>query len=148
MATFEMNFPEDFLGQLLNTDSDELCRTALEEAAPLLVESMKKGVEQGGHQRSGELIKSIKAKKPTKSRNGAWMVHVRPTGYSSVNSYSIKGRRSKRKYKVSNALKMIWIEYGINGRQPAKPFITKTVNEVQGASMRKLQEVYDQMAGV
>lgn len=149
MADFYMDFPENFLSDLLQTDADDICRKALEEAAPLLENCMKDTLKEDNHELSGELIKSIKAKKPTKARNGAWMVHVRPTGYSAINSYSVKGKgNSVRKYKVSNALKMIWIEYGVNGRQPARPFITRTVNEVRSASMQRMQEVYNRMAGV
>lgn len=149
MATFEMDFPDDFLHELLDTDSDEICKKALEEAAPIMEKAMAEALREGHHEMSGELIKSIKATKPKKGSNGAYIVNVRPTGYSSVNSYSVKrGKTSTRKYKVSNALKMIWIEYGVNGRQPARPFLTRAVNECKAATMQKMQEVYDRMAGV
>ncbi len=149
MASFELDFPDDFLKELLQTDADEICQEALKEAAPLLEQSMKATLKRDNHELSGELINSIKSKKPVKANNGAWMVHVRPTGYSSINSYSVKGKGNKiRKYKITNALKMIWIEYGVNGRQPARPFLTRTVNEVRSASMQRMQEVYNRMAGV
>lgn len=149
MADFEVDFPEDFLSDLLNTDADEICKEALKEAAPLLENCMKDTLQRDNHVLSGELVKSIKTKKPVKANNGAWMIHVRPTGYSSINSYSVKGKGNKtRKYKVSNALKMIWIEYGVSGRQAARPFLTRAVNEVKIASMQRMQEVYNRMAGV
>lgn len=149
MASFDVDFPDDFLKDLFETDADDICQEALKEAAPILEQSMKETLKADNHELSGELIKSIKTKKPQKAKNGAWMVHVRPTGYSAVNSYSVKGKgNSIRKYKVSNALKAIWIEYGVNGRQPARPFLTRTVNEVRSASMQKMQEVYNRMAGV
>ena len=149
MASFELDFPEDFLKDLLKTDVSDICEEALKEAAPLLEQSMKETLRKGNHELSGELINSIKTNKPKQAKNGAWMVHVRPTGYSSINSYSVKGKgNSIRKYKVSNALKAIWIEYGVNGRQPARPFLTRTVNEVRSASMQRMQEVYNRMAGV
>lgn len=149
MSDFFVDFPEDFLKDLLQTDADEICSEVLSEAAPLLESCMKETLRNDNHELSGELIESIKAKKPVKAKNGAWMVHVRPTGYSSINSYAVKGKGEKmRKYKVSNALKAIWIEYGVNGRQPARPFLTRTVNEVRSASMQRMQEVYNRMAGV
>lgn len=149
MAIFDVDFPEDFLHDLLQSDASVICQEALKEASPLLEQTMKDMLREDNHELSGELIKSIKATKPKQAQNGAWMVHVRPTGYSAVNSYSVKGKgKTVRKYKVSNALKAIWIEYGVNGRQSARPFLTRTVNEVRSASTKRMQEVYNRMAGV
>lgn len=148
MAAFELDFPDDFMKQLFQTDSAEICMKALEEAAPILEEEMKNAIRADGHELSGELINSIKAAKPKKTSNGAYIVSVRPTGYSKINSYSVKKNGKKlRKYPVSNALKMIWIEYGVNGRQPARPFMTKVMNSVRAAAMNKMQVVYNRMAG-
>lgn len=148
MAEFQMEFPDDFLSALFDTNSEEICTEALQEAAPILVESMKSALKAGGHELSGELIKSIKATKAKKSSNGAYIINVRPTGYSSVNSYSIKrnGKRS-RKYPVSNMAKAIFIEYGVNGRQPARPFIDAATNHAQSAALQKMQEVYNRKVG-
>lgn len=144
MADFEINFPEDFLGNLLNADVDKICREALCEAAPLLEKNMKQILKNDNHEMSGELIASIKAKKPIKAKNGAWLVHVRPTGYSSVKSYTVKGKAGKtRNYAVSNALKAIWIEYGVNGRQQARPFMQRTVNMTESEALNKMQSVYE-----
>lgn len=148
MAIFDVDFSEDFLKDLLNTDSEEICMQALEEAAPIMENAMKDTLRQDNHEISGELIESIKATRPKKSTNGAYIVNVRPTGYSTVNAYSVKrGNGKVRRYKVSNALKMIWIEYGVNGRQPARPFLTRTVNSVKVATLKRMQEVYNRMAG-
>ena len=149
MAEFEMDFPENFLYDLLDIDSEEICKQALTEAAPIMENAMKDILKQDNHELSGELIQSIKATRPKKSSNGAYIVNVRPTGYSSVNAYRVKrGNGSTRKYKVSNALKMLWIEYGVNGRQPARPFLTRAVNDAKAATLDKMQDVYNRMAGV
>ncbi len=150
MAEFEVDFPDDFLSRLLQADSEEICMKALDEAAPVLEGEMKNAIRADGHERSGELIDSIKASKPKKASNGAYIVSIRPTGYSKINSYTAKnkgGKKTLRKYHVSNALKAIWIEYGVNGRQPARPFMARAVNRARAASMRRMQEVYDRMAG-
>ena len=148
MATFDVDFPDDFLNKLLTADSEELCMKALEEAAPILEDEMKNVLKSDGHELSGELIDSIKATKPKKASNGAYILNVRPTGYSKINSYSIKRKGKKsRKYPVSNALKMIWIEYGVNGRQPARPFMARTINKARAATLKRMQEVYSRMAG-
>lgn len=148
MAEFNVDFPDDFLSRLLQTDSEEICMKALEEAVPILEEEMKSTLRADGHELSGELIDSIKATKPKRASNGAYIVNVRPTGYSKINSYAVKKNGKKlREYPVSNALKMIWIEYGVNGRQAAKPFMTRAVNRTRAAALRRMQEVYNRMAG-
>lgn len=70
MAAFELDFPDDFMKQLFQTDSAEICMKALEEAAPILEEEMKNAIRADGHELSGELINSIKAAKPKKTSNG------------------------------------------------------------------------------
>lgn len=148
MAVFDVDFPDDFLSGLLGTDSGEMCMELLNEAAPILEKEMKDVLKADGHELSGDLIKSIKATKPKRASNGAYIVNVRPTGYSAVNSYAVKRNGKKtREYPVSNALKMIWIEYGVNGRQPARPFMTRTVNKVRAAALERMQEAYNRMAG-
>ena len=147
MADFQVDFPSDFLTDLLNTDSDEIIKEALIEAAPIMEAEMKDILKKDGHDLSGEMIDSIKAIAPRKSENGAWIVNVIPTGYSNHN-YSRKGSgNSIRKYKVSNALKMIWIEYGVAGRQAANPFLTRVVNNVRNSAMKKMQEIYNKRTG-
>ena len=149
MAVFEVDFPDDFLSQLLKSDSDEVCTNVLARAAPILEEEMRNELRADGHELSGELARSIKATKPKKAVNGAYIVSVRPTGYSKINSYAVKKNgKTMREYPVSNALKMIWIEYGVNGRQPARPFLTRVVNRARESALRRMQEAYNEMAGV
>ena len=144
MADFDVDFPEDFLKNLLNTDSEEIIKDALKEVSPFMVDSMKKMLREDNHELSGELIDSIEATEPVKAKTDAWIVNVRPTGYSTVNSFTVNGKGgSLRKYKISNALKMIWIENGVSGRQPARPFLTRLINQNREKTMKKMQEVYD-----
>lgn len=148
MAKFMVDFPDDFMKKLFDTNSEDICMEALEESAPLLEESMKSVLKSGGHELSGELIKSIKAAKAKKAKNGAFIISVRPTGYSSINSYAVKGKGNKtRKYPLSNAAKAIFLEYGVNGRQPARPFIDASTNKASSAVLSKMQEVYNRKVG-
>ena len=107
MAIFDVDFPEDFLSDLLDTEFDEIAEEALKEAAPLLESSMKQSCRRV-IEHSGE----------------------------------------SRKYRVSNALKLIWKEYGVAGRQPARPFLTSACNAVRGAVMEKMQKVYERKTGM
>lgn len=46
MAEFEMEFPDDFLSDLLESDFDEIAEAALKEAAPVLEKSMKQSCQR------------------------------------------------------------------------------------------------------
>ena len=133
--------------KLLNLDFDEIAEDALKEAAPILENSMKAAISQViEHEGDSELVKSIKAGRPKKTRNGAWIVNVTPKGYSQYKVYHAK--KSGRTYKVSNALKAIWKEYGVAGRQPPRPFLTKAKNDAKDAVYDAIQKVFNSKAGI
>lgn len=140
MAQLNIDFPEDFLSELLDTEFDEIAAEALSEAAPILEKSLKASCKRViDHEGESEMVASISASKPKRTKTDAWIVNVGPRGYSKTKSF----RRGRRRYPVSNALKMIWKEYGIAGQQAARPFITNACNNARDAVMRKLQEVYE-----
>lgn len=146
MALFEVDFPDDFLSELLETDFDDIAKEALEEAAPILETSLKQSCKRViNHRGESELVESINAGKPKKTRTEAWIVNVSPKGYSTTKVYLSKNK--KRRYPVSNALKAIWKEYGVAGRQPARPFITSACNSARDTVMKKMQEVYNRKVG-
>lgn len=150
MAIFDVDFPDDFLSELLETDFDEIAEEALKEAVPILEKTMKAEVKKTiQHDGDSELVNSFKASKPKKTKTDAWIANVNPKGYSSTKVYTVnsKGFKKNRKYPVSNALKAIWKEYGIPGRQAAKPFITASVNASKMEIMRRMQEVYNRKVG-
>lgn len=145
MAGFAIYDNEPF-DDLLNLDFDDIAEDALKEAAPILENSMKAAVSQViEHDGDSELVKSIKANDPKKTRNGAWIVNVTPKGYSNYKVYHAK--KSRRTYKVSNALKAIWKEYGVAGRQPPRPFLTKAKNDAEDAVCRAIQKTFDSKVG-
>lgn len=151
MASFEIDFPDDFLSDLLDTDFDEICEEALKEAAPMYKESlqasMKKTVQ---HEGDSEMIASVKATKPKKTKTDAWIINIGPSGYSKMKKYRAvngQGVHTNRRYPVSNALKAIWKEYGIAGRQAPQPFLVNAKNNCQSAIMKKIQDVYNRKVG-
>ncbi|MBQ0113997.1 MAG: hypothetical protein KBT03_12780 [Bacteroidales bacterium] len=141
--SFEQLFQLDFAG---------LCTEALNEAAPILEANMKKTARASIlHEGESEMVNSIKASKPKKSKNGAYIVNVGPRGYSSVKIYrakNSKGVRTGRKYSVSNALKAIWKEYGIPGRQAPRPFMTAATNQSESQVLEIIQRKFDQKVDV
>lgn len=151
MAEFDIEFPDDFLGKLLDVDTGELCSEMLSEAAPLYVDSMKRSLNGVvDHEGESEMVNSVKATKPKITKTDAYIVNVGPSGYSKTKEYIQKdgnGKRTTRKYPVSNALKAIWKEYGIPGREAPRPFLTKAKNDVENDVMNRLQEVYNRKVG-
>lgn len=147
MAAFDLDFPTDFMSELLNTDFEEIAKAALEETAPILEKSIKQSCKRViEHPGESELVDSIVSSKPKKTKTDAWIVTVSPKGYSKTKVYS--AGKKKRKYPVSNALKLIWKEYGIAGQQAPKPFLTNACNSVRDTIMSKMQEVYEEKVGM
>lgn len=148
---FDVEFPDDFLGDLLNTTFDEACEGALNEVAPILEKCVKDETKKViDHPGESELVESFKAGKPKKSKNGAWIVNVTPKGYSKDKMFIAKdgmGNKSKRKYPVSNALKAIWKEYGIPNQQPARPFLGRATRSAEHEVIQKIQENYSKKVG-
>lgn len=125
---------EDSFDSLFDVEFDDIAEEALNKAAPLLEQSMKSALKASiKHSGDSELVNSIKKKKAKKCKNEAWIVNVGPTGYSKTQKYTAKGKgkNTSRKYPVSNALKAIWLEYGIAGKQAAHPFLARAHNDVQ-----------------
>lgn len=151
MALFDLEFPEDFMSDLLDCDCDELCKEMLQEASPIYVDSMKKSMTQViEHEGDSEMVQSVKASKPKRSRTDAYITNVGPSGYSKEKKYygtDGKGRKTSRQYPVSNALKAIWKEYGIPGQQSAQPFLANAKNNAEEQTMSKMQEVYNRKVG-
>lgn len=148
MAGFDVIFPDDLMGGLLDTGCEEICMEALSEAAPLLVDSMKKSARAAVlHEGESEMVNSIAFSKAKRTKDGsAYITTVGPRGYSDHMYYDKKGQK-KRKYKVSNALKAIWKEYGIAGKQAPRPFIANATRNAEEKVMNKLQEVYKNKTG-
>lgn len=151
MAEFNIEFPEDFMSELLNTDFAEIAKEALAESAPLLEKEMKKSCTTAiMHDGDSELVDSITAGKPKATKTDAWIVNVSPKGYSSTKKYTAvngRGQKRHRKYPVSNALKAIWKEYGIPGRQAPRPFLARAKNAAERAVIQKIQDVYNRKVG-
>lgn len=114
---------------------DDICQEALAESVPLLESAMRSAAAASiSHDGESDMVNSIKGSKPVKSvSTDCWIVNVGPRGYSDHKYYAQDGhgRKTNRKYKVSNALKAIWKEYGIPGHQEASPFMQKAANQAR-----------------
>lgn len=142
MASMTVSFDTDY-----SFDMEGYANEALEEASKILVDKMKANARAViTHEGDSELVNSIKASK-IKKANGAYIVNVGPRGYSKVKVYTrnSKGKKTSRTYPVSNALKAIWKEYGIPGRQEAAhAFIFPTATQMESQIQDLLQKKYEE----
>lgn len=148
MAEFDLNFPEDLFEDCFGVVVEEICVQAIKEASPILVESMKRSARAAVmHPGESDMVNSIAASTPKRTKDGSAIIAtVGPRGYSDHYYYDKKSKK-KRKYKVSNALKAIWKEYGIAGRQEPRPFITNATKNAEEKVVEQLQESYNKKAG-
>ena len=149
MAWFDMTFPEDLLDGLLNTEAEDIMIAAIENAAPILEESMKRSARSAiMHEGESEMVESIKASKTRRTKDGSAIIcTVGPTG-TSKHTYNRVGKaKSKQTEKVSNALKAIWKEYGIAGKQAPSPFITNATENAEAGVIDAMQKTVRQKVG-
>ena len=143
MARFKVDMPEDLFAELGNLS--ELCPKIIEEAEPVLVEGMQNQIRKSirhPDRSTGELVDSITAGKPKKAKDGSWTGFVGPQGYSS--QYYYKGRKKRRKYKLSNAAKLVFMEYGTS-RQAATPVMEKIIRDTEKEVLEKMQEIFERL---
>lgn len=150
---FSIDGLDDMLSSL--PDFDEYCEEALKEAAPIMEKEMKKFCRAAiKHEGDSEMVESIKMNTPKKTKAGDWIVSITPHGntkkvgyYETTSLTKHHSYTSIRKYPVSNALKMIWKEYGIPGKQAPQPFIQAATNSARSAVMEKLQQIFNKKIG-
>lgn len=144
---FNVDFPDDFLSEVTDFQFEVIAEEALESAAPVLEKSMKSAAKAAvQHEGESEMVNSIKAGKPIKTKTDAYIVNVGPKGYSK--NYYQKGKKKKKKYPVSNALKLIWMEYGIQSakhHQVPRPILERATKDAQEGVLQRMQETYDRL---
>lgn len=136
ISIYDDNF--DFLE---NLSFDNIAPDALNKAAPILQNSLKRAVKAAlYHEGESELVDSISRGPIKQCSNQAWIVNIVFKGYSKGKTFT----RKRRSYPVSNALKAIWKEYGIAGRQVATPFLARAHEEAEEAVLKTMQEVFNE----
>lgn len=126
---------------------DDVAEKALNESVPILEATMRSAAAAAvKHDGDSAMVNSIKGSKPKKvAATDCWIVNVGPRGYSTTKKYHAKRKsgKSKQTYKVSNALKAIWKEYGIPGHQQAQPFMDKATNAARGRVEAIIEEAFN-----
>ncbi len=126
MAQLQVDFGLD-PDKFMQADVLGILNEALLAAAPIQIASTKRvlGSRVGGYA-TGKMVESISATKPTKSKNGAVMIHIRPRGTDST-----RPNGGTRKKPVRNMAKAAYLEYGVAGRQPARPWAQAATNDAE-----------------
>lgn len=130
MANFNIDGLNDLIMQLNQLDDiDEVAVEMLNEAAPILENSLKSAINVSADRNYslGDLEDSVKAGKPRKNQYGYYVV-VGPTGVDR------KG--------VRNAEKLAYLNNGTS-RQLARPVMIKAKVNAENGVLEKMQEVFD-----
>lgn len=136
-ATFPKEIEEQ-LDRMVNLD--KIALKMLDAAAPELVKAVKKRLKK--HDRTGELINSVKARKTKKTKTDAYIKKIEFAGYDKKRKPTPSQPRG-----VPNAVKAAGIEYG-NANQTPEPFLQSAVNDSESKSVEIMQEVYEREAKI
>lgn len=142
MASFGFTMSEELQKELSEHLSrvDEVAPKMLEEAAPILVKALKHyaptSIKKASNTvRASKLKNNIKAKKPKKTKNGAWILPIVFTGKE------IRKTSDGKYYDVTNAQKAVYAEYG-KSDQEANPFIRPAIEDCEDDVNVEMQAVF------
>lgn len=144
--SFEFDFDMSPVDRLIDNKFEKIAPEMLNAAAPILVDSTKSALQSViKHPGDSELVNSIKARKPKITKTDACILNVVPTGVSKNMHHW--WRTGVTKYPVTNVLKAIWLQYGVSGRMPAKPWLFKAKNQRGYEILARMQQKYDELIG-
>ncbi len=128
MASFNFEIPQELQKQIETlSDIDDIAPKMIDGAIPVLVKSFQKNIPKD----TGGLAKSVKAVKAKKVKNGAYVGNV-----------VFRGKEKKENGKPYSVI-AIFVNHGTS-RTPARPFVTKSVNDAEKEVTEKMQEVYNE----
>lgn len=159
MANFYFEGVDEFVRELesLGKSADDIAFKAVDEGAKImdaeLKEEIRKRTKKYG---TGVLANSIHHNKPKKNALGIFTASTAKgrddrkgryrkkshAAYSKKTGKYVGHRQSYGNGAVRNQDKLFWLEYG-NHRQPARPFIKKSINNAEPKVLKKMQEVFD-----
>ncbi len=141
MADFQLDFDDSiFKGLDKLSDTEKISAKMLQEASPIVVESMKSELKL--HKQTSELVNSVKPTKPKRNKSGDNVVVVRPTGKSTT-TIAKSGKAYTRKKAVRNMEKLASLEFGNSHGQKPTPIIEKVIKGTEKAVFDKMSDVYN-----
>lgn len=129
MAKFETDVSlDELMTSLTSVDIEAIAPLALEQSAPIVEKKLISLSEP--HKRTGAMIKSIKAQKANKNKDG-YSIFVGASGVD-------------RKTGIRNMEKMAYLEFGVREHnQPATPVITPAVRATHDSVCDSMQETFN-----
>lgn len=139
MASFSFESIDGLLDQFKDLERiDEIAPKMLEESAPIVVNKLKAALSE--HNQTGDMIKSIKPKKPAKDKSDRHYTFIRPTGQSKK-QMTEDGKTVSRKTPERNMEKLAILEFG-SSKQKATPVVANVVKATENEVIKKMEEVY------
>lgn len=129
MARFETDIGiDELMTSLTSIDIEALAPVALEQSAPIVEKKLVQLSEP--HKRTGAMVKSIKAQKASKNKDG-YSIFVGASGVD-------------RRTGIRNMEKMAYLEYGVREHnQPATPVIVPTIRATHDDVCDSMQETFN-----
>ncbi len=132
MGAFELNMPDDILNQY-NFTEEEL-KDIVADVSPILQREMQQSIQNViSEPGDSRLVGSVRATRPKSAKTDAVMAWVGPSGSD---------------HGVRNIEKAIYLNYGTHNaaggiRQPARPWLTKAINNAQGAVEKGIRDAIE-----
>lgn len=129
MAKFETDVSlDELMTSLTSIDIEALAPLALEQSAPIVEKKLISLSEP--HKHTGAMVKSIKAQKASKHKDG-YSIFVGASGVD-------------RKTGIRNMEKMAFLEFGVREHnQPATPVVTPTIRATHDDVCDSMQDVFN-----
>lgn len=122
---------------------EDMAKKVLEDVRGDMEEGTKRALRTSiDHPGDSELVNSVKCYEPAMTRNGEGAKLVcQPTGRStSGNRYHTVSRGKTISKPVTNNDKAFWLEYGVAGRQAAKPWKDRATNSIESKVTPKIEQ--------
>lgn len=141
MAKFDFKISDDFLKTLGKMqDVERIAPKMIDNAIPILLSNVK--AEVAKHNRTGEMLKSIKKTKAEATKKGGFYAIVRPTGVS-TKFLSSDGTVKERKNPVRHMEVLAHLEYGTSSVKPI-PILSKSVSDSESAIEKSMQRTFEE----
>lgn len=132
---FELSGADVIMKQLKDLENiEDIAKEVVDEAVPLLESSLKNRIAEAADRgyATGDLVGSIKGTKAKQNQYGVYAV--------------ISAIGNDRKG-VNNRAKLSYLEYGVDGKQEARPVLRKACNDVESEVLEKMQAAIERRVG-
>ncbi|MBQ9567632.1 MAG: hypothetical protein IJR31_06110 [Lachnospiraceae bacterium] len=129
---------------------EEMAKKALNEVRPEVEAGTKAALRTSiQHPGDSELVNSVKTFEPSMTGNGEGArLSCGFTGKSSSgNRYHTVSRGRSTTKPVLNSDKAFWLEYGVAGRQPARPWKDRAISSVESKVTGKIEQAISKELG-